>query len=84
MRQLLQEACEVMQKVSKQSNWWRNIKNMLPGSELQQIKDINQKIERSIQLINLSLTAQQMKKRTYKQLIEEEDEEDSQASSVQN
>lgn len=60
-----------MQKVSKQSNWWRNIKNMLPGSELQQIKDINGKIERCIQLISLSVAAQQMNKRTYKQINEE-------------
>ena len=48
MREQLQEAREVLQKVSKQSNWWRNVKNMLPGSELNQIKDINTKIERSI------------------------------------
>jgi hypothetical protein len=41
MKELLGEASDLMQKVSKQSNWWRNIKNMLPGSELSQIKDIN-------------------------------------------
>jgi len=48
MREQLQEAGQVLQKVSKQSNWWRNVKNMFPGSELSQIKDINTKIERSI------------------------------------
>jgi hypothetical protein len=63
MREQLQEAREVLQKVSKQSNWWRNVKNMLPGSELSQIKDINTKIERSIQLINLTVTTHGMKKR---------------------
>jgi hypothetical protein len=41
MKVLLEEASCIMQKVSKQSNWWRNVKNMFPGSELSQIKDIN-------------------------------------------
>jgi hypothetical protein len=63
MQEQLHEAREVLQKVSKQSNWWRNVKNMLPGSELSQIKDINTKIERSIQLINLTVTTHGMKKR---------------------
>lgn len=66
MRELLNEAVAIMQKVSKQSNWWRNVKNMFPGSELSQIKDVNLKIERAIQLINLTITAHGMKKRTYK------------------
>lgn len=30
----LEEASSLMQKVSKKSNWWQNIKNMLPGSDL--------------------------------------------------
>ena len=65
MREQLQEASQVLQKVSKQSNWWRNVKNMFPGSELSQIKDINTKIERSIQLINLTVTTHGMKKRRH-------------------
>ena len=68
LKELLQEAGQIMQKVSKQSNWWRNVKNMFPGSELSQIKDINQKIERSIQLINLTVSAHGMKKRKYNEL----------------
>ena len=34
MKELMQEASTIMQNVSKQSNWWRNVKNMFPGSEL--------------------------------------------------
>lgn len=48
MKELLQEASTLLQNVSKQSNWWRNVKNMFPGSELKQIKDINSKIERAV------------------------------------
>jgi hypothetical protein len=77
MREQLQEASQVLQKVSKQSNWWRNVKNMFPGSELSQIKDINTKIERSIQLINLTVTTHGMKKRRHNQ----DSDSDSQQSS---
>lgn len=45
---------------------------MFPGSELQQIKDINSKIERAVQLVNLTITTHSMKKRTYKQLLEDD------------
>ena len=34
MRDLLSEAVTLMQNVSKQTNLWRNIRNMFPGSEL--------------------------------------------------
>ena len=34
MKELMQEASTIIQNVSKQSNWWRNVKNMFPGSEL--------------------------------------------------
>ena len=55
MRDLLSEAVTLMQNVSKQTNLWRNIRNMFPGSELSQIKEINTKIEKAIQLVNLSI-----------------------------
>jgi len=82
MKELLQEASTLLQNVSKQSNWWRNVKNMFPGSELKQIKDINSKIERAVQLVNLTVTAHSMKKRTYKQLVEEDSDSCSERSYV--
>lgn len=49
MKELLVEASTILKVVSnKQGGWWRNVKNMFPGSELYQIKDINSKIERAI------------------------------------
>lgn len=55
---------------------------MFPGSELKQIKDINSKIERAVQLVNLTVTAHSMKKRTYKQVIEDESDSCSERSYV--
>ncbi len=79
MRTLLEEAKSIMQNVSKQSNWWRNVKNMFPGSELSQIKDVNEKIEKFIQVINIAISANYggaMQKRRHRE-IESESEEGS-------
>jgi hypothetical protein len=48
LKDLLNEGINLMQNVSKQTNLWRNIRNMFPGSELRQIKEINAKIEKAI------------------------------------
>jgi hypothetical protein len=48
MKDLLNEGISLMQNVSRQTNLWRNIRNMFPGSELSQIKEINNKIEKAI------------------------------------
>jgi hypothetical protein len=34
LRELLSEALEVMKNVEGKANWWKNIKNMFPGSSL--------------------------------------------------
>lgn len=83
----MDEASSVLKKVSKQSNWyslfelwiyrWRNLKNMFPGSELSQIKDINEKIRNTTQLINFSINAQNSfkRKRKLKEAFESSKEE---------
>lgn len=48
LKALLDEAAKILQKVSLKSNWFNNIKNMLPGSDLSKIKDINDKIIKQI------------------------------------
>jgi predicted nucleic acid-binding Zn-ribbon protein len=74
MRDLLSEAVTLMQNVSKQTNLWRNIRNMFPGSELSQIKEINTKIEKAIQLVNLSInTHAAYKKRNYREIESDSD-----------
>jgi hypothetical protein len=81
MRDLLEEAKCIMQKVSKQSNWWRNLKNMFPGSELSQIKDVNEKIEKFIQVINIAISANGMQKRKHREI--ESDSESGRSSHLE-
>jgi len=52
LKGLLNEASALMQNTSKKMNWWQNIKNMLPRSDLEKVKDINSKIQRMVHLIN--------------------------------
>jgi hypothetical protein len=55
---------------------------MFPGSELSQIKEINNKIEKAIQLVNLSInTHAAYKKRNYREI---ESDSDSNCSSQNN
>ena len=61
---------------------------MLPGGELQKIKDINEKIRKTIALINFTLSIEQKcdKKSTQKakrsNSVEEEDKEEQEAPMV--
>lgn len=74
LKDLLNDGISLMQNVSKHTNLWRNIRNMFPGSELSQIKEINAKIEKAIQLVNLSInTHAAYKKRNYREIDSDSD-----------
>eukprot|EP00347_Sterkiella_histriomuscorum_P011426 403372500 len=66
LKGLLEQASEIMQKVSnKSNNLWRSLKSLWPGNELEQIKDIDNKIQRTVQMMQFSMSAKKCpKKRT--------------------
>jgi hypothetical protein len=50
---------------------WRNIINMFPGSELDQIKGVNEKIRNTTTILNLNISAQNtFRKRKYEEAFE--------------
>lgn len=61
----LEEARHLLKRVSSQKNpsWWTAFKNMLPGSDLQKLKERNQQLIHIINLLNLHLNATKSVKR---------------------
>jgi len=55
LKEILEEAQAVMQKCSKKSSWWTNIRSLFPGSELSQIKELNEKLRNTASLMNFSI-----------------------------
>jgi hypothetical protein len=61
----LADADELMKKISlKTKSWWTTLRNMLPGSDLQKIKEKNQQLVHIINLLNLHLNSRKKFKRS--------------------
>ena len=57
IKKQLELARKLLSKCKGKANWWTNIKSLFPGSELNQIKDINEKLIKTGSLLNLTLNA---------------------------
>jgi len=55
LKEILEEAQAVMEKCTKKTSWWTNIRSMFPGSELSQIKELNEKLRNTASLMNFSI-----------------------------
>ncbi|CDW86710.1 glycosyl hydrolases family 38 protein [Stylonychia lemnae] len=76
LKSLLEEATVILQKASKTS-FLQTLRNMLPGSTLEQIREIDNKIQRTVQMIQFQLQAKQCqrKKTQYSESSDNNDKE---------
>jgi len=61
LQENLSDAEGLLSKTSQKTNWWKNIKNMLPGSDLHKLKDKNVQLQQCINLLNLHLNANKIR-----------------------
>jgi len=74
----LKDSQDLLQKTShnKSNAWWTSFKNMLPGSDLQKIKEKNQQLVHVINLLNLHLNTIKKGKRVLSSVSFPKDDEE--------
>ena len=56
LKEELEDAVELVKNAPKKTSWWKNLKNLLPGSHLQQIKEKNDSLIKISQMLVFHLT----------------------------